>query len=78
MFKPTLDTPFVCLGDVYGKYIEINPVIWNPCIRREENENVLHEITKKYFEVDLSNEVLSRLSASKDARNFVQEFKKVI
>lgn len=78
MFKPTFDTPFVCLDDVCNGYVELNPVIWNPSIRREENEKILSKVTKKYFNVSLPRETLTKLSASKDSKEFVHEFKKVI
>ena len=78
MFKPTFDTPFVCLDDVCNGYVELNPVIWNPSMRREENEKILSKVTKKYFNVTLPKETLSKLSASKDSKEFVTEFKKVI
>lgn len=61
MFKPTFDTPFVCLEDVCNGYVELNPVIWNPSMRREENEKILSEATKKYFNVTLPKETLTKL-----------------
>ena len=74
MFKPAFETPFVCLDDVYNGYVELNPVIWNPSLTQQENENVLKGVLKKYFNTQLSESALKSLTSVKSADEFVLEF----
>lgn len=78
MFKPTFETKFVCLDDVYAGYVELNPVIWNPTLPQQENETILKDVLKKYFNTQLSEDALHHLTSVKNAEEFVSEFVRVV
>ena len=78
MFKPAFDTPFVCLDDVYNGYIDLNPVIWNPTLTKQENEKILKTILNKYFFTHPSKDAMDRLTSVKSAAEFVSEFNRLV
>lgn len=78
MFKPNFgDATFVCLTDLYHRYTEYNPIIFNPQLPEEENKSIIKRLTKKYFGVDLTETQLSKL-VSDSAESFVRDFKHMV
>lgn len=78
MFKPAFDTPFVCLDDLCKGYVELNPVVWNPSLTVQENEKILKDVLKKYFNTQISEDALKHLTSVKSAAEFVSEFIRLV
>ena len=78
MFKPAFETPFVCLDDLCKGYVELNPVVWNPSLTAQENEKILKGVLKKYFNTQISEDALKRLTSVKSAGEFVSEFVRLV
>ena len=65
---------FVCLDDIIGVVHGINPVIYNPLLSKERNEELLLKYSKEYFHRPLTDEELDILTSYSDLNCFIDKF----
>jgi hypothetical protein len=53
---------FVTLEDIFGGQYEFNYVIYNPCLSKLRNEEIIKDVTKNEFNVILSDDETDELT----------------
>lgn len=74
------DKRFVCLDDITCNPCGLNPVIYNPLLSKERNEQILHDTIKTYLWFDLSDEQLDELTTYDRCRldQFIEHLRRII
>lgn len=53
---------FVTLEEIFGGQYEMNYVIFNPVLSKEQNEHILRSITERVFHITLTDDEVDALT----------------
>ena len=72
---------FVCLDDITGKHVDLNPVVYNPTIKDiDTRKRILFDSIHNNFKIDLTDTDLDRLChyESDKLYDFINDIKNIL